>query len=120
MPDPSKDAARMEVSRAHHGTCTDPTIARVGGADEAPVVVRRVEPAFSALAKGKAVQGIVIVEAIIDRNGRVCSTAVLRSLGPEIDAAVMEAVNQWEFIPAKKKGEPVQSAFAISVAAHPR
>ena len=92
--------------------CPEEGLARVGGADEAPVLVQRVEPDFGV----DAVKGIVIIETVITRTGTVCAARVLRGLTPEIDAAAIKAVRQWRFVPAKKLGQPVQAVYNITVA----
>jgi TonB family protein len=93
--------------------CPDEPIARVGGADQAPVLIRRVEPDFG---NAPAIQGIVIVETIVTRDGTVCAARVLRGLDPAIDAAALKAVRQWRFVPAQKNGKPVQAAYSLTVA----
>jgi TonB family protein len=40
------------------------------------------------------VQGVVIVEAVVDRHGRVEDVRVLRSI-PLLDRAAITAVRQW-------------------------
>ena len=96
--------------------CPDDFVARVGGADQAPVVLHRVDPKFSS---GGRVGGAVILEAVISRSGDVCSARVLRGVDPAADAAAMAAVRQWRFTPAKKRGAPVQAAFNLTVAVPP-
>lgn len=95
---------------AQHSGCPDPHIARVGGADTAPVLLHRVDPIAHS-----PVRGGVIVEAIIDRQGVVCSAVVLRSVQPDLDAAALAAVRQWRFVPAQLRGQPVQAAYNITV-----
>lgn len=97
--------------------CPDDPIARVGGADEAPVLVRKVDPV---LPIEPPVTGIVIIELIITKAGSVCATRVLRPLHPDLDAAALAAVEQWEFAPAKRKGEPVQAAYRVTVSVRGR
>lgn len=95
--------------------CPDKSIARVGGADEAPVVVHRVEPDFT----GIPVTGIVIVETVIARSGDVCAARVLRGIHAEADARALAAVRQWRFVPAKKQKQPVQAAFTLTIRVTP-
>ncbi|MGZ5446020.1 MAG: TonB family protein [Thermoanaerobaculia bacterium] len=98
------------TGNAQHSGCPDPHIARVGGADTAPVLLHRVDPITH-----WPVRGVVIVEAIIDRQGVVCSAVVLRSVRPDLDAAALAAVRQWRFVPAQLRGQPVQTAFNITI-----
>lgn len=61
------------------------------------------------------VVGIVVVEAIVDSDGAVCSAAVQKSLTPDADRIAIEAVKQWRFAPAKLDGEPWPVAFNVTV-----
>jgi protein TonB len=96
-------------------TCTDPHIARVGGADTPPVLLQRVEPVVPESARKDIQRGVVILEAIIDRNGDVCDASVLRGLHEGFDRAAVIAVRQWKFRPAQLRGQPVQAAYNITV-----
>ena len=91
--------------------CEEKLVARVGGADQAPVIVKRVDPAYPT----DAPRGIVIVETVITRSGDICAARVLRGLDAATDQAALRAVRRWKFVPAKKKGQPVQAAFNISM-----
>ena len=103
---------RQEWSEPDLTRCPESHAAGVGGADEAPVVLTRVEPDFG---KAAGVKGIIIIETVIARSGDVCAIRVLRGVTPAADAAALAAVQQWRFIPAKKAGQPVQAVFNISV-----
>jgi TonB family protein len=54
------------------------------------------------------VQGELLLELVIGRDGRVESVEVLKSPHPSISAAARKAVQQWRFRPAKNKGIPVR------------
>jgi protein TonB len=54
----------------------------------------------------KKVEGTVLVEILIDANGQVVRARVLQSV-PLLDDAALEAVGQWLFAPAVKRGRPV-------------
>ncbi|MBI2214604.1 MAG: energy transducer TonB [Acidobacteria bacterium] len=88
---------------------------RVGGAVKAPVVVERVEIAYPKRAKEAGIQGIVIIETVIDRQGRVKSAKVLKPLSMGLDEAALRAVKQWKFKPATLEGEPVEVRFVLTV-----
>jgi protein TonB len=73
-----------------------------------------VNPVYPAVARAAGVQGVVVVEATIDRNGKVQNAKVLRSI-PLLDQAALDAVKQWEFIPEVLNGERVPVIIALSV-----
>lgn len=55
----------------------------------------RVEPDYPEAARKGRIQGIVILQAIIDTTGRVEGTQVLKSVFPLLDEAALKAVRQW-------------------------
>ncbi|MDA2923791.1 energy transducer TonB [Acidobacteria bacterium AH-259-L09] len=65
--------------------------------------------------KGK-VQGIVILQAIIRKNGRVDSFRVLRGLGYGLEEkAIQEIATNWRFRPGTFNGQPVDVLATIEV-----
>ena len=57
-----------------------PAPVRVGGALTAPTLLSRVAPEYPSIAVNARVEGVVILEAIVDRQGRVEDVKVLRSI----------------------------------------
>jgi protein TonB len=88
---------------------------RVGGDVKAPVVIHRVEPAYTDLARKARITGIVIVEAIIDRDGNVDKVKVLKGLSLGLTQAAEDAVRKWKFKPGTMNGEPVDVIFNLTV-----
>ena len=87
---------------------------RVGGNIKAPEKIRNVPPVYPADAQAAGIQGVVIIEATIDRGGRVQNAKVLRSI-PMLDQAAVEAVTQWEFTPTLLEGVPVPVIMTVTV-----
>jgi protein TonB len=87
---------------------------RIGGAIRAPVQTRKVAPVYPAIAQSARVQGVVILEAIIDEQGRVTSARVLRSI-PLLDQAALDAVRQWEYTPVLLNGAPTPVIMTVTV-----
>lgn len=88
---------------------------RVGGDVKAPRVIRRVEPVYPDEAREAGISGVVILEVIIDKTGRLRSVEVLKGLRSGIDQAAVNAVKQWTFEPATLNGEPVDVFFNLSL-----
>jgi protein TonB len=88
---------------------------RVGGDVKAPVVVNRVEPIYTETARAGRVSGIVIVEAIIDKQGNVDAAKVVKTLPMGLSEAAVRAVRQWKFKPGTLNGEPVATIFNLTV-----
>ena len=81
---------------------------------KAPRKIVDVAPAYPAVARSARVQGVVILEAVLDAKGRVESVRVLRSI-PLLDQAAVDAVQQWRFTPALLNNEPVPVVMTVTV-----
>ena len=87
---------------------------RVGGNIKPPVKTKNVEPVWPPVAQQARVQGVVILEVLIDEAGKVADARVLRSI-PLLDLAAIEAVRQWEFEPTHPNGVPVPVIMTVTV-----
>jgi TonB family protein len=90
---------------------------RVGGDVKAPTKEKSVPPVYPELARKARIQGVVIIEAVIDREGNVVRAKVLRSPGAHFgfDQAAIDAVKQWKFKPGTQNGKPVDVIFTLTV-----
>jgi len=83
-------------------------------ADAPSVVSRSVEPNYPLLARQMKVQGAVVLQALISRDGQIQDLRVLS--GPPILArAAQEAVRQWHFKPHYQGAEAVETQAKITV-----
>lgn len=87
---------------------------RIGGRIKEPALIHRVEPEYPALALMRQMQGVVILEAIVDEEGRVESVRVLRSPGV-FDWAALKAVRQWRYSPVLLNGRPEKFVLTVVV-----
>jgi periplasmic protein TonB len=94
------------------GTGSAPLV--VGGHVSAPAKLRHVDPVYPELAKRAGVQGKVEIECVIDRDGRVASTRVVRGV-PLLDAAALAAVEQWRYRPTLLNGVAVPVLMTVTV-----
>ena len=88
---------------------------RVGGDVKAPIIIRRVDPQYTDEARQNHISGIVILEVVIDKNGRVKDAMVLKGLPFGLAQAAIDAVRQWTFKPGTLNGEPVDVIFNLTV-----
>ena len=80
----------------------------------AEVVSHPVDPNYPMLAKQMKVQGSVVLQALIGKDGNIQDLQVLS--GPAIlSAAAREAVKQWRFKPYLQAGQPVETEARITV-----
>jgi periplasmic protein TonB len=80
---------------------------QVGGGVTNPVATYRPEPEYSDEARKARLQGTVIVQVVVDENGRPRDLKVLQSLGLGLDEQGLKTVEQWRFKPGTKNGKPV-------------
>ena len=66
----------------------------------------------------KVVEGIVVLNIVVDTEGKVSRVKVIRSLTPEMDKKAVEGVKTWKFNPSRKDGRPVAVEMNIEVAIH--
>lgn len=85
------------------------------GPSDFPKLARRVQPEYTQQALAAGVQGIVLIEVLIDAEGKVTNPLVLNSLGFGLDEAAGEAVRRWEYKPVVKDGKPVCALGTIQV-----
>lgn len=77
-------------------------------------LIRRVEPQYPAIAKQIHLEGAVVLNAIISRDGNIERVDV--ASGPVMLAlAAREAVQQWKYRPYLLNGEPVEVQTQITV-----
>jgi protein TonB len=79
-----------------------------------PAKLKDVMPVYPDMAMRARISGMVILEAVIDAEGRVVNVKVLRSV-PMLDQAAMDAVRQWEFTPTRLNGVAVPVVMTVTV-----
>jgi protein TonB len=57
---------------------------------------------------------VVILQAVVDREGRVENVEILRSI-PLLDSAAIAAVRQWRYSPLLLNGRPERFVLTVTV-----
>lgn len=83
-------------------------------AEELPEAITKVRPQYPDIAREAGVDGTVMVQALVGKDGRVKDTRVVRSI-PMLDASATAAVKQWVFKPALSNNKPVAVWVAVPV-----
>jgi protein TonB len=78
------------------------------------LLVRQVKPLYPSLARQARIQGVVVLQAVIGKDGTVQNLQVA-SGHPMLTQAAIEAVKQWRYKPYYLNGEPIEVATQISV-----
>jgi periplasmic protein TonB len=96
------------------GAVAMPKRVSIGTGVMAAKIIRKVAPEYPALAKAAHIQGTVLIEAIIGKDGKV---ADLRTIGGPsmLLQAALNAVRSWEYQPYLIEGEPVEVETQINV-----
>ncbi|MGH9787113.1 MAG: energy transducer TonB [Candidatus Acidiferrales bacterium] len=87
---------------------------RVSSGVQAAKVLNKVEPSYPPLAKNARIQGTVILEAIIAKDGSVQNLRVVDG-HPMLVQAAVQAVQQWRYQPTVLNNEPVEVETVIHV-----
>lgn len=74
--------------------------------EELPQAVLRVTPLYPEDARKRAIEGEVLVQALVDPAGKVVKTRVARSI-PGLNESAVQAVRHWRFLPARDSGGPI-------------
>jgi len=82
--------------------------------EELPEVVTKTQPVYPDLARDAGVDGTVLVQALVGKDGKVKDAKVTKSI-PMLDAAALAAVKQWVFKPALSNNKPVAVWVAVPV-----
>jgi len=83
--------------------------------EEHPVPTKKVDAVYPEDAKQKHVEGEVALDVTVGADGLVKKAVVKKSI-PELDAAALAAIRQWEFRPGRLKGKPVEVVVTITFA----
>jgi periplasmic protein TonB len=88
----------------------------VGSGVKEPVPLVQPLPPYTEEARKKRTEGIVVLEAIIRRDGTVDSFKVVRGLGDGLDESAINTIaTKWRFRPGTLKGTPVDVRANIEV-----
>jgi protein TonB len=77
-------------------------------------LIRRVQPEYPSLARQARIQGQVVLQAVISKQGAIENLRVL-SGHPMLVRAAIEAVQQWRYRPYVLNGEPVEVETRVTV-----
>lgn len=69
---------------------------------QGPGIVKKVEPIYPPIARTARMEGTVVVDAVILKDGSVSEVKVLSSSNAMFDRACLDAVRQWRFTPGSQ------------------
>jgi TonB family protein len=77
-------------------------------------LISSVAPVYPELARAARVQDYVMLQAVIDKEGKVANLNVIRG-HPLLNEAAIEAVKQWRYRPQLLAGQPIEVVTTITV-----
>lgn len=80
-----------------------------------PGVKQAVQPVYPQALWDQGVVGGVILELVVDAEGKLTRLTTLRASHPEFQSAAEEAVRKWEFSPARDGDKTVESRVRLAV-----
>jgi periplasmic protein TonB len=93
------------------------TVHQVGGAVKPPRAVEVIQPNYPPVARTAHVEGVVVIDAIIDERGDVVEARAVSGPGLLIPAA-LKAIVQWKYEPTYLDGTPVPIRMEVQVEFH--
>ena len=70
---------------------------------------------YPEIAKRAGIEGKVFVKALIDENGNVAGTSIIKGIGAGCDQAAIDAVMHSKFKPGRQRGESVKVQVTIPI-----
>ncbi|MEM1128811.1 MAG: energy transducer TonB [Bacteroidota bacterium] len=88
--------------------------------EEMPVLIGGIaalhaELKYPEIAVKAGIEGRVIVQFIVDEEGRVLNPQVLRGLGAGLDEEAIRAISLMQFEPGRQRGVPVRVQYSVPV-----
>ena len=80
-----------------------------------PQLVREIRANYTEDARRRGVEGDVVLEIVVRRDGSVGNMRVLQSLGSGLEQKAIDAVRQWRFTPATRYGAAVDVVVEVAV-----
>jgi periplasmic protein TonB len=78
------------------------------------LLIHKVQPAYPPLARQARIQGTVVLQALIGKDGAIQNLHVV-SGHPMLTGAALDAVKQWRYKPYFLNGDPVEVETTINV-----
>jgi TonB family protein len=80
-----------------------------------PEPVHTVVPSYPPICLEKKIEGKVLLQVSINKQGQVTDIEIMSSAHPDLGQAAIEALEQWEFEPFIKKQKPVSVKFPVVI-----
>ncbi len=118
-PDSSNASLSGAIPTSSNITVPEPTIqpdgpVKIGGQVKEARLLSSVNPTYPAAAKEAGVQGDVVINAVIDKTGRVHQMKVVS--GPMLlRQAALNAMREWRYSPSTLDGQPIEGQVVVTL-----
>ncbi|MBI5445277.1 MAG: TonB family protein [Deltaproteobacteria bacterium] len=82
---------------------------------EPPVLKTRVEPHYPSLARKAGIEGEVVLQVVVERDGTIGSVFAVQEASMGLTAAATDAVRRWVYTPARLDGRPIAVVKTVRV-----
>ena len=120
--EPAVDASETPPDETLQYPTTEERISAPAGPDQAevqastPLYHLNPSPAYPAVARRRNYQGTVLLDVLVDRQGRVADIKVAESCGYAVlDRSARKSVRQWRFEPGRRFGKPVEMWVQVPI-----
>jgi TonB family protein len=115
VPSP-KSAAAANLPVGLKAMQFSPKVYSVGDSVKPPQVLQQPKPSYTEEAREARIEGIVLVNAVIRKNGRVDQIKVIKGLGYGLDESTVNTLSrEWRFKPGTLNDEPVDVSVVMEV-----
>jgi TonB family protein len=88
---------------------------RPGSGITPPRLLKEVRPEYTEEARQRNLEGEVILEIVVKRDGSVGDVRILQGLGAGLNERAVQAVRQWRFTPARRLNTAVDVMVEVAV-----
>ena len=90
----------------------------VGNGVTSPIPTKRAQPAYTADAMRRRLQGVVVLNCVVRIDGTCSDIRVVRSLDMMygLDQQAVASAREWRFRPGTRLGEPVPVQVTLEIA----
>jgi len=113
--EPTEVETTITVNYRFGGGLSEVVPRRIGNGVSSPTVLHTEDPSYSEAARKEKISGDVLLNLVVDEQGKPTHVHVVRGLGHGLDEKAIEAVRQYKFKPGMENGQPVAVALNIQV-----
>jgi TonB family protein len=94
-----------------------PSLASSARDKVSPILLHETKPNYTGAAMRAKIQGLVVMECVVEVDGTVGPVRVTRSLDPVygLDDAAVQTLKQWRFRPGTREGTPIRVAVMVEM-----